>query len=640
MKNVQAKRIAKIALSALILTLAAVLLAVPAYAAESETGKVAPFWFTPLGMTVIILAVAVLVVALVCLVRAGRARRKDEKPTVIPLAPNLPDMRTREDEPQTFAEAVEKYAKEEEQKEAQAQKRELNRAINEVLYDIRLADRMERSAQPATETAVHPEPAQTSAAAGETVAVTNGEAAPAAPACDVAQELADRVEQRTDRKTDADSIRETDEQSVRKAAYYTAFEEAKNISADATDAIELTEEAEDITPAVTAELEEELAQTEQPLEAEPVDDAALDAVIADIRDSVLSDGEEPIELREDDAEATEAAVNETLEEAIAEPAEEPVAAAYADLTEDVDAEADEEEDEADEEESDDEDAEADDGAEAADAPATFGGQRIVYIDAKATPEAYAELLERERRGEVTLVYRYRKSFLAKMSLAQDTIKAYHSELKNALLAYKGVKCRTSWGYEAFNKGRTKLARMDVKTKSIYLYLAIDPQSLVDTKYNFKDMSEKKKYAATPVLMKIRGERKFKHALELIEKICGEELQLKRLEVEPTDYRLPLMTQDEMIEAGYVKMMVGAIPVVPETAEPAEPAEPENVAEHTEAAPADAEAVAVTVSADATEDAAPVATENAEAVESVESVEAVETAAVPQPEEVADTEKTE
>ena len=636
MKNVQAKRIAKIALSALILTLAAVLLAVPAYAAESETGKAAPFWFTPLGMTVIILAVAVLVVALVCLVRAGRARRKDEKPTVIPLEPNLPDMRTREDEPQTFAEAVEKYAKEEEQKEAQAQKRELNRAINEVLYEIRLADRMERSAQSATETAVHPEPAQVSDAVGETVAVTNGEAAPAVPACDVAQELADRVEQRTDRKTDADSIRETDEQSVRKAAYYTAFEEAKNISADATDAIELTEEAEDITPAVTAELEEELAQTEQPLEAEPVDEAALDAVIADIRDSVLSEGEEPIELREDDAEATEAAVNEALEEAIAEPAEEPVAAAYADLTEDVDAEADEEEDEADEEESD-EDSEADDGAEAADAPATFGGQRIVYIDAKANPEAYAELLERERRGEVTLVYRYRKSFLAKMSLAQDTVKAYYSELKNALLAYKGVKCRTSWGYEAFNKGRTKLARMDVKTKSLYLYLAIDPQSLVDTKYNFKDMSEKKKYAATPVLMKIRGERKFKHALELIEKICGEELQLKRLEVEPTDYRLPLMTQDDMIEAGYVKMMVGAIPVVPETAEPAEPAEPENVAEHTEAAPADAEAVAVTVSADATEDAAPVATENAEAVESVE---AVETAAVPQPEEVADTEKTE
>lgn len=567
MKNVQAKRIAKIALSVLILTLAAVLLALPVYAAENGTEKAAPFWFTPIGMTAILLVVAVLVVAIVCAVRAERAQRKNEEPTVIPLDPNLPEMRTREDEPQTFAEAVEKYAQEEQKKEAQEQKRELNRAINEVLYDIRLADLAERRAQPADSADVHPEvPCEPKA--DEPAA--NAETAPEAPVCDVAQELADRVEQRTDRKTDADSIRETDEQSVRKAAYYTAFEEAKNISADAEDAIELVEDAEDITPAVTAELEEELTQTEQPLEAEPINEAELDAVIADIRDSVLADGEEPIELHEEDAEATEAAVNEALEEAIAE---EPSVAAYADLTEE---EADE--DEGDDEESEEEDGESEDGTESEEAPATFGGQRIVYIDAKANPEAYAELLERERRGEVTLVYRYRKSFLAKMSLAQDTVKAYYSELKNALLAYKGVKCRTSWGYEAFNKGRIKVARVDVKTKSLYLYLAIDPQSLVDTKYNFKDMSEKKKYAATPVLMKIRGERKFRHALELIEKLCGEELQLKRLEVEPTDYRLPMMTQDEMIEAGYVKMMVGAIPLIPETVEQTEQTEQTEKAE--------------------------------------------------------------
>ena len=391
------------------------------------------------------------------------------------------------------------------------------------------------------------------------------------------------MEQRADRRTDADSIREADEKSVKKAAYYAAFEEAKNISADASDAIELTEE--DISPAVTAELEEELEKSEQPLETGKADNAEIDAVIADIRDSVLSEGEKPIELTEEDEEAAEAAVDEALEEAISE---EPAAAAYADLTEE---EPEEPEEDDEEEDSDEEDSE-DSGAE--EAPTMLGGQRIVYIDAKANPEAYAELLEREKRGEVTLVYRYRKSFLAKMALAEDTVKGYYNELKNALLAYKGVKCRTSWGYEAFNKGRAKLARMDVKTKSLYLYLAIDPQSLVDTKYNFKDMSAKKKYAATPVLMKIRGERKFKHALELIEKICGEELQLKRLENEPTDYRLPLMSQDEMVEAGYVKMMVGAIPVAPEPAEAvavsaeAETVEPVEVAESVEPVEAVAE----------------------------------------------------
>lgn len=608
MGRMQVKRIAKIALSVLLLTLAAVLLAVPAYAEGSETANAAPFWFTPIGMTAIILAVAVLVVALVYLARAQRARRKDEKPTVIPLNPNLPEMRTQEDEPKTFAEAVDRYAKEEEEKAAAEQKRELNRAINEVLYDIRLADLREQRAQAQSRADVHPgaaQPAETAKTAktaeiadGETVAASCRETAPViAEDDDVARELADRVEQRADRRTDADSIREADEKSVKKAAYYAAFEEAKNISADASDAIELTEE--DISPAVTAELEEELEKSEQPLETGKADNAEIDAVIADIRDSVLSEGEKPIELTEEDEEAAEAAVDEALEEAIAE---EPAAAAYADLTEEEpeEPEEDDEEEDSDEEDSEDDENAEDSGAE--EAPAMLGGQRIVYIDAKANPEAYAELLEREKRGEVTLVYRYRKSFLAKMALAEDTVKGYYSELKNALLAYKGVKCRTSWGYEAFNKGRTKLARMDVKTKSLYLYLAIDPQSLVDTKYNFKDMSAKKKYAATPVLMKIRGERKFKHALELIEKICGEELQLKRLEAEPTDYRLPMMSQDEMVEAGYVKMMVGAIPVAPETEKSAEePAEAVAVSAETET-PEAVEPVVET--AEATEEVAP------------------------------------
>lgn len=603
MGRMQVKRIAKIALSVLLLTLAAVLLAVPAYAEGSETANAAPFWFTPIGMTAIILAVAVLVVALVYLVRAQRAQRKDEKPTVIPLNPNLPEMRTQEDEPKTFAEAVDRYAKEEEEKAAAEQKRELNRAINEVLYDIRLADLREQRAQAQSRADVHPgaaQPAQTAKTAktadGETVAASCGETAPViAEDDDVARELADRVEQRADRRTDADSIREADEKSVKKAAYYAAFEEAKNISADASDAIDLTEE--DISPAVTAELEEELEKSEQPLETGKADNAEIDAVIADIRDSVLSEGEKPIELTEEDEEAAEEAVDEALEEAIAE---EPAAAAYADLTEEEPEEPEEDDEEEDSE--DDENAE-DSGAE--EAPAMLGGQRIVYIDAKANPEAYAELLEREKRGEVTLVYRYRKSFLAKMALAEDTVKGYYNELKNALLAYKGVKCRTSWGYEAFNKGRTKLARMDVKTKSLYLYLAIDPQSLVDTKYNFKDMSAKKKYAATPVLMKIRGERKFKHALELIEKICGEELQLKRLEAEPTDYRLPMMSQDEMVEAGYVKMMVGAIPVAPETEKSAEePAEAVAVSAEAETPEAVEPVEPVVETAEATEEVAP------------------------------------
>lgn len=604
-RKYQAMRIGKIAAAALVLALAAVLFAIPAFAEGNGADTTAPFWFTPIGMTAIILAVAIVVVAIVCLVRAANARKRNEKPTVIPLEPNLPEMRTQENEPTTFAEAVEKYAKEEHKKEDAAQKREVNRAINEVLHEIRLADWRETHANAQqTESVPHAVETFEQKPQNDEIRTVNAETAVVADP-DISRELADRVEMRTERKTDADSVTEPDVKSVLAEAYRTAFEEAKNISADSSDAIELTEDTEDITPAVTAELETELEQSEQPLAVDET--GAVDEVVADIRDSVLADDEEPIELAEEDVESptlktepeeTESAVAETLEEAIAVPVEEPSAAAYADLTEEE-----EPEDESEEENEESDDEEDENAAAAEDGPVPAGGQRIVYIDAKAAPEAYAELLEREKRGEITLVYRYRKSFLAKMSMAQDTVKTYYNEVKNALLAYKGVKCRTSWGYEAFNKGRAKLARLDVKTKSLYLYLAIDPQSLADTKYTFKDMSEKKKYAATPVLMKIRGERKFKHALELIEKICGEELQLKRLETEPVDFRLPMMSQDEMVEAGYMKMMVGAVPLVPETVEP----EPESV-EQTEVVETAAES-----------------TETVEIAETAETAEATEAA---------------
>ena len=607
------RSLARTATVVLCLLLTAMLCAVPVFADSAADSTTAPFYFTPIGMTAILILLALCVVGIVALARSARRKQRDSEPTVIPLEPKLP---TDADVPGSFAEDVEHYAKEEEAKEAAKDKKELNRAINEVLYAETLADWHEKK-RGAQEPAQADEPARTADSAADaapaalTAPVTEeARTAPVGEPSDISSDLADRVEHRMDQRVGTDDVEdpETDPRDVRAIAYHTAFDAAKNVSADAEDAIELVDDTEpeehdapaaetaeadaDIAPAVTSELEEELEQSEQALNTEGDE---VDAAVADIRDSVLSADEEPIELTEETEEAEEAEAGEEAEEAAgpeepvqeeateeetAEPEE--AAAAFAEVpVEEAEPEEPEESEESEDEDDEEPDEPEDDGdefdAEPEESPVGFGGQRIVYIDAKANPEAYAELLEREKRGEVTLVYRYRKSFLSKMALADENVKTYYNDVKNALLSYKGVKCRTSWGYEAFNKGRIKIARMDVRAKSLSLYLAIDPASLADTKYTFKDMSAKKKYAATPVLMKIRGERKYKHALELIEKICGEELQLRRLEGEPVDYRLPVMTQDEMVEAGYMKMMVGAIPTTPE-----EPAEAAEVSEASEA----------------------------------------------------------
>lgn len=186
---------------------------------------------------------------------------------------------------------------------------------------------------------------------------------------------------------------------------------------------------------------------------------------------------------------------------------------------------------------------------------------LEFIDVTEEPERYREMLEQERRGEVRLINRYRRSFHSRLVQSQGNVQEYYSALKNALLSYRGVKGRVSWNYESFNKGRTKLAKINAKTRTLYLYLAIPPEELQDSKYFFEDVSAVKKYAEVPVLFKIKGERKFRHAMELIEKLCGEQMALPPVkDYEPQDYTVPYQTTAELVQQGLVKQFTAAVPI--------------------------------------------------------------------------------
>ncbi len=185
---------------------------------------------------------------------------------------------------------------------------------------------------------------------------------------------------------------------------------------------------------------------------------------------------------------------------------------------------------------------------------------LLYVDTKQKPDLYQEMLDLEAAGQAQVLYRYRKSYRSKLSQADEKIREYYVGLKSAMLYYRGVRARKSWNYEAYNRGRNPIAKLIPKSKTIYLYLAIDPAELADTKYGVVDVSEKKKFAATPSLMKIKGDRKYKFALELIEKICAEQLELKprRKQVEPDT--IGYMSSEELLEAGLVKQLAAAAPL--------------------------------------------------------------------------------
>ena len=65
-------------------------------------------------------------------------------------------------------------------------------------------------------------------------------------------------------------------------------------------------------------------------------------------------------------------------------------------------------------------------------------------------------------------------------------------------------------------------------------------------------------------MKVRGDRKLKFALELIEKICGELLELKPLaDYAEVDYKPAFQSSEKLFEEGLIRKLAALAPLANE-----------------------------------------------------------------------------
>ena len=145
---------------------------------------------------------------------------------------------------------------------------------------------------------------------------------------------------------------------------------------------------------------------------------------------------------------------------------------------------------------------------------------------------------------------YRRSFRARLIQASEETKAFYNTFRSEVLSYVGVKERVSWNYDSFNIGRGQLAKINANTKSLIVYLALDPAE-VGEKYNFKDVSGKKRYASVPVRCKITGSRSLQHAIELLEQAAARfPLDFRRINDEQV---IPYRTREELIREKLIKV---------------------------------------------------------------------------------------
>lgn len=162
---------------------------------------------------------------------------------------------------------------------------------------------------------------------------------------------------------------------------------------------------------------------------------------------------------------------------------------------------------------------------------------------------------------------YLRSFTAKIVQSDDETKQIYSTVKNELLSYKKVKSRVSWKHETFKVGRTTIAKLKFRGKTLSIYLALDPSDYADSKYKIKDATVTASLKDTPCAYKLSNARRVKYSKDLIFATMAK-LGVERVEVEPVDYliTLPYQTDDELIAKGLIKVVEEETPVVEEVDE--------------------------------------------------------------------------
>lgn len=122
-------------------------------------------------------------------------------------------------------------------------------------------------------------------------------------------------------------------------------------------------------------------------------------------------------------------------------------------------------------------------------------------------------------GKITI--RYNRSFTAKLIMGSSVLKNYYSIIKNELLRY-GVKSRISWRHETFRKGRKLLAKIAIRGKTLYLYLALNPEEYANTKFKIRDASSVSANSAVPTLFRIKNDRRCRYSKQLIAQLMEKE----------------------------------------------------------------------------------------------------------------------
>jgi hypothetical protein len=162
-------------------------------------------------------------------------------------------------------------------------------------------------------------------------------------------------------------------------------------------------------------------------------------------------------------------------------------------------------------------------------------------------------IEEERRLDANgknIIVQYNKSFTAKLIQSSDETKSFYADLKNEIMSYKKTKSTVWWSCDSIRTGNRTIARFGICNQTLCLYIALNPASFNDGKYQV-ETAEGKRYEHVPCLYRIKNAKREKYAKDLIAELCkkyGLEWDGNRND----NYYLPYESTDALLAKDLIK----------------------------------------------------------------------------------------
>lgn len=168
--------------------------------------------------------------------------------------------------------------------------------------------------------------------------------------------------------------------------------------------------------------------------------------------------------------------------------------------------------------------------------------------------------------------KYSRSFRSRLMQSTPEVKGYYSIIKNELLSYAKMRNAEAWAGESFALGRRTYARMAFSGKTLAVYLALKPDEFNPDVYHHRDKGATKKYASTPLMMRVRSSLGLRRTLSLIVAMASDNSFVKNAAYEPVDFRaaLPYRTDEQLLDAQLIKVNLSVTSTVEAEVKAAEP----------------------------------------------------------------------